>query len=34
MVQGRLVRSLGSDEIQAADLAAIYTHYIDQVEEA
>jgi ABC-2 type transport system ATP-binding protein len=34
MVQGRLVRSLGSDEIKTADLAAIYTHYIDQVGEA
>ncbi len=34
MVQGKLVRVLSGEEIQTADLAAIYTHYIDQVEGA
>lgn len=34
MVQGRLVRVLDGDEIQQADLAALYTHYIDRVEGA
>lgn len=32
MVQGRLVRLLGGDELHTADLAAIYTHYIDQIQ--
>jgi ABC-2 type transport system ATP-binding protein len=30
MVKGQLVRVLEKDEIGSADLAAIYTHYIDQ----
>ena len=30
MVSGRLVRVIEKEEIAAADLAAIYTHYIDQ----
>jgi ABC-2 type transport system ATP-binding protein len=34
MVQGRLVRVLTGAEIQTADLGALYTHYIDQVEGA
>lgn len=32
MVRGQLVRILDRDEIRQADLGAIYTHYIDQVE--
>ncbi|NCC49789.1 MAG: ABC transporter ATP-binding protein [Spartobacteria bacterium] len=31
MVRGKLVRVLETDEIEHADLAAIYTHYIDQM---
>jgi ABC-2 type transport system ATP-binding protein len=31
MVKGQLVRLLESEEIKTADLAAIYTHYIDQL---
>lgn len=32
MVRGQLVRVLHSGEIRDADLAAIYTHYIDELE--
>lgn len=32
MVKGELVRVMERDEIAGADLAAIYTHYIDKVE--
>jgi len=34
MVEGQLLRVIEEDEIEQADLAGIYTHYIDQVRDS